>query len=286
MAARCYLSAATAASVAPTADAGWERTTGSVGRMLLFAKSGADTLANGSTISGWTLGTDSLDRQYVSEPINELTFAGTVKMQLRSSETLAACNTVSRIGLRVVSGDGTVVRGTMLAVADYAGGTELASAAVTNKTYAVAGTALTRVDARAGDRIVLEVGYSDNVGVTPNGKSIYGSSAASDLPEDETTTTNLNPWIEFSDNIAVYVDEAIVDDLTTFYRKLETAGNDDDLVIATYSMDQVNGNIADGGLFPGQDDPSAGTTEDNFPYGAYGVYGHVIQSLPGVGMNM
>lgn len=50
------------------------------------------------------------------------------------------------------------------------------------------------------DRIVVEIGYRQGEGdILEDCRFRYGNNSASDLPENETSTDDYNPWIEFSD---------------------------------------------------------------------------------------
>lgn len=207
MATRYYFSAATAPDVLGVAfDAGWDVTTDAVRRKLLSAADGADTLADGATLS-WNAGEEVLCRQYLSDRIGVTTIDGTVKCQIRCQSSMADDAVRSRLCVKVVSEDGSVVRGTLLAVGLYGPNTAFAHLGMRNKTFAD-GDTVTTVVTENGDRILVEIGYSDSSGTTPQGHSRFGSSDASDLPENETTATDLNPWIEFSNTIEAYVPDS------------------------------------------------------------------------------
>jgi len=204
MASRLYFSSATTSPLDALAfDSGWDATTGAQRRKLLSAKDGADTIADGPSIT-WNAGEEVLCRQYVSDQIGATTIDGTVKCQIRCIESASNDAARSRLCIKVVSEDGSVVRGTLFAVATYGPATNMSAAGLRNKTFAD-GDTVTSVAAENGDRIVVEVGYSDASGTTPGATSSFGSSAASDMPEDETTVTALNPWIEFSNTLSPYV---------------------------------------------------------------------------------
>lgn len=195
---RFYLHAAAAAptGVAPTVDAAWTDTNELVRRSMTTAQD-VDAIANGTQID-WTAGAVAVDRQYISPPIHAGTIAGSVKCYIRAAELQAGDNASQRLGIRVVSPDGATVRGTLLAVGFYGTAAELAGSSVlTNRAYAN-GDALSSVAALEGDRIVVELGYSDAAGSAPDAFASYGSTAASDLPEDETTATALRPWFQLT----------------------------------------------------------------------------------------
>lgn len=53
----------------------------------------------------------------------------------------------------------------------------------------------------AGDRIVIYTAFGNDAGTAQTYSLRVGSDAGSDLPEDTVTTTDLNPWIELSENV-------------------------------------------------------------------------------------
>jgi RHS repeat-associated protein len=117
---------------------------------------------------------------------------------------------ISQMTVRVVSADGTVVRGTALAAynpASSAGETKWDAWALRSRKFPasgswdhpVLGAALDAVDYQAGDYLVVEIGLRNfTVGTTTGGSTRYNDKAAADLPHDQFTTINLRSWIEFS----------------------------------------------------------------------------------------
>jgi hypothetical protein len=204
------------AQVFPTPDAQWDvlPTGGSVLQGELVGNRRLTTLNRQDTYSGsstWnmTAGQDGLIGQYVSAPIAAQTITGTVKMQMITLEPGAAFDERSQLVIRVVSGDGLTVRGVLYA-GDTSGLTsEWASAGtVTNRKFpqaAVSPATLSSVVAQNGDRIVVEWGFRAHATGNAGGTFTYmGDSGATDLPEDETDTSQAkNPWIEFSNAITM-----------------------------------------------------------------------------------
>jgi hypothetical protein len=79
-----------------------------------------------------------LIRQYLSDPLSgPQTVAGTVKGVARTLESLATANAQAQLTIRVVSKDGTTVRGTLLALST-AGATSEFGTALTNRKFPVA----------------------------------------------------------------------------------------------------------------------------------------------------
>jgi hypothetical protein len=207
MATRFYLPSSGAAAVSPAIDAGWELQVSSFARL-------ATSTVKQSTAMAYTVDTNDGDladkdkccRQWVSEPIAAQTIAAqTVEFQIRCAEENSANNLFLALGLRVVSNDGSTVRGTLLAVTRDGlemvvdGNLDGSSNWVNRRLSATT----TQVVAQDGDRIVIEAGG----GGDPSAGSAHrhglriGDAAASDLAEDDTSTTDDNPWLEFPNDL-------------------------------------------------------------------------------------
>jgi hypothetical protein len=191
---RLYFSTAQTPDVSP-AFAAWTTTTSVDRRKLLNAKEAGEAMASVFFASTTTL---RLLRQFVSLPLKAQTVTGNVKCQIRALDNDLDGNITARLLAKVVSGDGLTLRGVLLAIADYSTGTFFA-ASERNKAFAN-GDAVSSVDAQEGDRLVVEIGCN-----APSGGGVqvdFGApSATSDLPENETETGNLVPWIEFSNGL-------------------------------------------------------------------------------------
>lgn len=204
MATRFYFRAASVAQVSPDFDAAWTNTTSAVRRLLAERVRSTDTIAAG-TARTWTAGEVRLDRQYISPPLAAgVVFTGEdVTCYMRPLESNADDNAITQMGVRVVSEDGATVRATLLAVDHYGSSTELATSA-TNRVFASA-EALGDYTTVSGDRLVVEIGFTDSTGTSPSATGSYGSSAAADLAADEVSTTANNPWIQFSGSVGLLV---------------------------------------------------------------------------------
>lgn len=209
MATRWWFPLTTAAEVSPAFDAAWTFTTDTdtVRRKLAFTKA-ASAITAGGQIGAWTPGLIALSRQYVSAPLEAgIVFTSgvtTVTMQLMCREVGTGSNIDrSHLGVRIVSEDGVTVRATLLVVANYFANVEFGNlASQRNATFAdgdTVGASYTTVD---GDRLVVEIGFTDTAGTTPAGNSKYGENAT-DLPVDETQVTDGAGWIEFSNTITL-----------------------------------------------------------------------------------
>lgn len=198
-------------------DASWESTVSAIrGRMKTIDRNSAFvTTAVAETSASGTF--DVLLRQYVSDPFDAITISGTVKGIIRSLESAADADMRAQLVLRVVSFDGATVRGTLIASDASALSNEFDAATLTNRKFplnwAGAGTAVSSVAAQKGDRLVLEIGYrAHNVTATSKTGSLrFGEASASDLAENETGTTDDNPWFEISDDLIFLTESGSVD---------------------------------------------------------------------------
>jgi len=192
---RFYLPSSGAAEVSPPFDAAWDDTA-SADRMRCVTRR-LGTAMTDKTIDGAWVTYGICNRQYVSDPIAAQTISGTVKGQLRGYEESTNTDAYSSIVIKVVSNDGSTVRGTLLAKTD--GSNEYPTGTLTNR-YTPASTAISSVVAESGDRIVIEVGWQKGWRRRMVTQS-FGDNSGTDLAENETETNANNPWIEFSQDI-------------------------------------------------------------------------------------
>ncbi len=146
--------------------------------------------------------------QYISEPLAAQTINGTVKGQFRAYQE--AGGQFSRaLVIRVVSGDGFYIRGTLLSHFPASLTSEW-NTSPQNRAFPPAATALTEVVAQEGDRLVIEIGFRsfDNSTSDPRegGIEVGTPPSAGDLPENETETGQECGWLEFSQNLAWIVE--------------------------------------------------------------------------------
>lgn len=213
MATKFWLPSAGAAEVAPPFDSSWDKTSGA-DRLRMVTTKGSSGNANRSTSAfSWSSDLDVLVRQYVSDPIDAQTITGTVEGVLQCREAIAGLDQRAQLVVRVVSNDGTVVRGTLLALDTGSLASEFSDTAEQSRYFPKGSTGATvsSVAAQAGDRIVVEVGYRQHgFGLALLYYAFFGfgwgrmrfGETGSDLPQNETQTTDGAPWIEFSFNIA------------------------------------------------------------------------------------
>lgn len=143
--------------------------------------------------------------RYVIGPIKAVTLNGTVRGQIGGSENNAAANATPAIAIKFIQPNGTD-RGILLAPAasDAAAAPWEFATALTNSRFTNANEVfaipLTQQVAQDGDYLVIEIGFRSATTTTRNISLRYGDAAASDLPEDTASQTDLNPWLEFSSN--------------------------------------------------------------------------------------
>jgi len=190
-----------------TLDASWEGTNPGFRAGLSSRRQGSFFYETnfGETSTSTTY--DAEVWQFVSKPLAAQTITGTVKAIMRCKESNAAADMRSQMVIRVVSGDGGTVRGTLLAHDTSALSNEWDATALTNRKFPLnwsgAGATLTSVAAQAGDRIVVEVGYRahNSSGTQYYGYIEAGDAASTDCAENETDTLQYNPWVKFSQNL-------------------------------------------------------------------------------------
>jgi hypothetical protein len=166
--------------------------------------------ARGS-VSGATSPQTHLTAQHIGPPLSGSgTLTGTVKGQIRANTNNLSFNGTVGIAVRVVSNDGSIERGVLLnhtAPLPTTNPPEIPTTSTNRSFQSVDGTKLlplTPVAYQDGDRLVVETGPRDeDTGTSRTGSLVYGDNHASDLPEDETTTTAMNAWVEFAFNSTI-----------------------------------------------------------------------------------
>ena len=199
---RFYLWEASAAPVSPAVDAGWESSAAPFARRPMHPSPAVGD--NLTTISGFssTAGQDRCHRQFVGPAMaagNVFDTSVTYKAYAQALESGGNDNLRSRIAIRIVSRDGSTVRHTIKAIADYSSGTEW-SRSLRSKAFLDGDAGTGSYTTVAGDRLVVEFGHRDASGSRISGSSRWGSTATGgDLAENEiTTSTTVRPWFECS----------------------------------------------------------------------------------------
>ena len=200
MAVRFYLPSTGTSPLASLAVAsGWSGSVANFGRGPL-ERSKATNTALSSQAASFLSTANRADcwRQWTSEPLTEpYSFTGshTASLVMRCVESASQVDAHIACVVRVVSGDGATVRGTLLS--HLTTSTEYSTTASTRILNALT---LSAVSALAGDRIVVELG---SYGVTPSTAGTatlrYGTpTATSDFALTANLTTDLVPWLELS----------------------------------------------------------------------------------------
>ncbi|MEV4521470.1 hypothetical protein AB0J77_14675 [Micromonospora tulbaghiae] len=193
MATRLYYVASTVPPQSPPFDAGWSSTASAVRRRLAAAQASATESLSGSVANTST----ALVVQLVSPPLAAQTISGSFTLVSRGRELDPADNVNQRWrSVRVFSGDGSTLRGTLNSYGVTGSTTEFA-ASLAGQPHAVNGS-LSPVVCQDGDVLVVEVGYGlSGTGTTPQWEMVLGGTGA-----DHTTSINdasgSVPWVEFS----------------------------------------------------------------------------------------
>lgn len=212
MATRFYLPSTGAAPVSVAYAPVWNDTVNAASRLTMVTtriNSAFATITPMETTSSVAIGLDLLARQYISVPVvGAQTISGTLKGQMAMSDTSGTTlgNWMPQMVVRVFSNDGSAVRGTLHAGDTRTTNVDEITATLRNERNPATGISpvtLGSVAALDGDRIVVEVGARNQNSATANvGINVrFGDDNASDLTEGGTETTDLNPWIEFSQTI-------------------------------------------------------------------------------------
>lgn len=159
-----------------------------------------DAMADVQFLDSMTADQDVIFRQYISLPLTAgqtVTGSQAIKLQVRCSEADAANNMHVALGVRILASDASTLRKSMLSVTRD--GTEAATSLVNRQFTAT--SAATNYTTVSGDRLIIELGMAGDPTAGGSHTSILrlGDSAASDLPEDDSSTSDLRPWIEFAD---------------------------------------------------------------------------------------
>lgn len=201
---RFYLGTPSTA-LTPAFSSAWDVTTSAQRASAVTVPSGGTTTL--SPVGPGAANKNRLIAQYISAPLPAQRIMGTVTGQIRANEVSASNDYCPQVVIRVFSGDGLTQRGVLFGPDNSALSHEFAVSTLTNRGFprGSSGTTLplTLVQALAGDVLVIEVGYRSLSSSANNGVISFNSNpgAAGDLPADETTTTALRSWIEFSTDL-------------------------------------------------------------------------------------
>ncbi len=202
MTTRFYLPSTGTAGASPAVSASWNYS------VSAFVRRAAVTTKISSAFATISLdgNTDSADTNYcyvqwVSDPIAAQTIsAQTVDWVVSLFEENARANQYLAMCIRVVSGDGSTVRGTVVAL--QRDGTELG----TSQSSRYDTVTSTEVVSSAGDRIVIEIGTGGNPDIGAGGDSHdadvrIGDNSATDFGESGSETSDYCGWVEFANTL-------------------------------------------------------------------------------------
>lgn len=209
---RIYMPSTGTAPISPAFDSAWNDTSSAVTRSAATTRGSSafaevtDTETSSSNLWDVCLG------RYVSEPLAAQTISGNVMGIIRARESNTAANARSQMVIRVVSGDGATVRGTLLAqnntttnINEWVATTTVTAARNARFPVGSGPVALTPVTVQQGDRLVIEVGgRAVNTSTTSYTLGMRFGENAADLADNETGTTEGAPWIEFDNAIQFY----------------------------------------------------------------------------------
>lgn len=208
MATRFYLPSTGAAPISPDYSSGWEDTT-QASRLKLVTTKISSAMTTATFLDSNATDRDCLVRQWVSAPLAAQTIsAQTIELQMRCGQVSSAGggNNFLTWLVKVVAPDGTTVRGYIVGSSGNPrrDDTEMAFAnptpPLTNRRDTLTTTS---VAVTAGDYLVIEIGTGGDPGIGSD-HDVWlriGDADASDLPEDDTDTTDKNPWVEFPNDI-------------------------------------------------------------------------------------
>jgi hypothetical protein len=220
MSVRFYPARVAAAAISPAYAAAWGDTANAVRRKMTFTKPNeavGDISVSTTVVNGTPK--NVLMVQYVSDPLQAQTLSGAMEAALAVRESNTNLNAETHIVVRLVSNDGTTVRGTLYtsATPGAATGNEWTSGTYpTVKRFPAAGNAtFTSLGALDGDRLVVEVGAR----VYPGASATYSlvlnqrTDATADFPKvndypayEGATARDGMGFIEFTSDVLLQTD--------------------------------------------------------------------------------
>lgn len=204
MATRIYLPSSGAAAVSPAFGGGWGTTTNAVRR------AGVTTRISSAMVTLDGVGNAALDdqllAQYVIGPCASQTLTGSIKGAMRMISTTAGNGCLAVRVATCDSAGANVLEALANAKTSDTSVPPATDAALTNRRLEQGASdhvlELASTAVPAGGYIFIELGYQDNTTNAGRFASIsFGDNSASDLPEDETTTTADNAWVELTHDI-------------------------------------------------------------------------------------
>ena len=214
MSTKLYFQSTASSPITPAVSAQWDYSISAFARYPTSITKASQTLQFISLDgNGDGADNDYCFGQWISPALDAQTIGGSgvyVKIQMRCMEEAARVNAFLTATVRILSGDGSTVRGTVCTLTRD--NTEMVAttteALATNRAWAMADT--TAVSAQEGDRIVIEVGSGGDPSTGSGGNShdsdiCIGDASGTDLLIDnDMEVTNNNPYCLFEDDITFY----------------------------------------------------------------------------------
>jgi hypothetical protein len=207
MATRFYLHKGSGAfftpSITPIFHPEWDAVDNAVRRLATTEKLGS-VVATTTTISEASSAApyDFLFGQFISFPLLAQTISGDISGVIRSRETTTAGDFNYAFCAKVVSEDGTIIRGTLFEGFPGSITTEMYYTQLRNW-YMPPLSAMTPVVCQNGDRIVFEIGVRsfNTSGLSIGAEINFDDINATDLVYNQTGSTHGAPWVELSGDI-------------------------------------------------------------------------------------
>lgn len=182
-------------------NAGWTVTTGYEVFLMAYFYSTTTNTNHTSPPTGGNPPRKILQTQYVSPELMAQTVNGTFTGQFRWRLPSTLTTGQGWVYLRLINPDGTLAAevGTATTINFPAGG---GSSVPTNRSFIP--LTLTNVVITGGQRFLIELGWNHSGGSNSSLTAIYADQNnrdLSDLPVDDLSTGNLNPWFEFSQKL-------------------------------------------------------------------------------------
>lgn len=190
-----YLGTNTTSSLPLAYDGSWEVTGGAASLMAYDFKDASAIATFTSNNTGAAAVRDLLIRAFTTVPLAAQTIAtsSVISAQIRGNMSSVSSRTGrGKILIKVLNADGSVnATAATVTTTNY-------TATLTNRTYSF--TLVSGVTIPAGGRLCFEIGweYLTGTNTATNGSNSFGSSSATDLAVDNTTTTANNGFINIS----------------------------------------------------------------------------------------
>jgi hypothetical protein len=205
---RLYLPNTGTPAIAPTPHAEWDDVTTVVKALAVVTRINS-VLANTGPFNTGAVNTDILVGQFLYALPTGIAFTTShvIWGQIRCAESNNGANLRSQCIIRVLDSAGTTVRATLYAgdLTTLSGNPPSEWSTFTENRQVPRGTNVpvaVNYTSVAGDWLCIEVGGRRHSATTSySARMQLGDNGATDLPLDESTQNNLNPWIEFTTDL-------------------------------------------------------------------------------------